>query len=88
MTKKNEGLYDNYCRADARTIWDAYDRPSRNKERAYEWCLGDAREHGGYDIRIPSHSCHFFTFAYRYMKDGAERMRYHTHANVYDFALK
>ena len=88
MTKQNEGLYNNYCNTNYATIWEAYDRPSYNKERAYEWCMDDARKHDGYDIRIPTRNTFHFTFAFRYMADGKERLRYHTPMNVYDFELE
>lgn len=44
-----------------RTIWDAYEKPSYNKERIYndwkEW-LNEYK-----DFRIVSHNCNFFSIA-------------------------
>ena len=89
MTKKNQGMLWSYEHATARTIWDAYERPSRAKEEAYQVdCLGQLKELDGYDGRITGASSHFFSYAFRYMKDGVERLRYITHANNYDFAIR
>lgn len=89
MTKKNQGLLWSYEHATARTIWEAYARPSSRKVDAYTRdCLGQLRDLDGYDGRITGASSHFFSYAFRYMKDGVERLRYITYANNYDFAIE
>lgn len=88
MTQKNMNMLWNYEHAEARSIYEAYRQPSYNKVRAFRDCEAAKASKNGYDARIPSASCHFFTYAFRYRDaEGKERMQYHTHANVYDFAL-
>lgn len=89
MTKKNQGFLWSYEHATARTIWEAYTTPSYKKVKAYtDDCLQQLKELDGYDGRITGASSHFFSYAFRYMKDGVERLRYITHSNNYDFALE
>lgn len=88
MTQKEKGMVWSYEHAKARDIHEAYGRPSARKVNAFTHCREAAYMLNGYDCRIPSACTHFFTFAFRYRDaEGQERMQYHTHANVYDFAL-
>lgn len=88
MNKKQIGMVWSYEHAKAETLYQAYGRPSYNKVRAFRDCEAAKAAHNGYGARIPSASCHFFTYAFKYRDaEGRERMQYHTHANVYDFAL-
>lgn len=89
MTKKNQGMLWSYEHATARTIWEAYSRPSYAKVKAYtNDCLKQMQELNGYDGRITGASSHFFSYAFRYLKDGAEHLRYITYANNYDFVIE
>lgn len=91
MTKKAQGylnsyeFYRNYY--GERTLWDAYRNPSVAKENAYRYCLNLKDEKNGYDGTVCGASCHFFSYAFKYMEDGIEHLMYITHANDYDFAL-
>lgn len=88
MTKKEQGFKWQYDRASARDIYEAYARPSYRKVNAFRHCIEAAYLLNGYDCRIPSANCNFFTFAFRYKDaEGKERMQYHTYANTYDFAI-
>lgn len=87
MTKKEMGMYQNWLRATMTTLDDAYERPSIYKQRAYEWCLEQARELGGYDIRIPSRNTFGFTLAYLFTVNGKRWMRYETKDNTYVFEI-
>lgn len=87
MTKAQKQLYNAWRRARHETIWDAYARPSFAKEEAYEYCLKDMREHNGFSGRITSANSFHFSFAYIYDTEKDKRLRYHTAANVYDFAI-
>ena len=88
MTKKEQGFKQNYDRATARELWQVYDSFSRKKARALDHCREAQYMLNGYDGRICSACCNFFTYAFRYRDaEGKERLQYHTHANVYDFAL-
>lgn len=47
-------------------IYDAYQRPSRAKLRAYEYCLELFRELDGYDFQILGHNTTTFSVGFRY----------------------
>lgn len=87
MTKKQESMKWSYDNAKATNIWEAYCRPSEAKRSAYFDCLQDMEKHSGYGQRITGASSHFFSFAFRYDDEAGKHLRYHTHANVYDFII-
>lgn len=88
MTKKQESMKWSYDNAKAKTLWEAYERPSSAKVRAYDSCLADVSAHNGYGQRITGASSHFFSFAFLYDDQAGKHLRYHTHANVYDFIIE
>lgn len=88
MTKKEKVLLDNYRRASATTLQEVYTTCSTAKHQAFLDCRADLIAHNGHGGRIPSANAQFFTYAFIYQdEDGRERLRYHTHANVYDFEI-
>jgi len=87
MTKKNRAMYEAYMRATDRRLEDAYGRASERKRAAFRSCVRTLEEMQGYDGRIVSHNTFRFSYAFRYMQDGEERIRYITADNNYDFAI-
>ena len=88
MTKKEKGMLWSYNHSDIYSIFDAYKNPSQNKIRAYNFCINDEIAHNGYNGKITGAGCQFFSYAFKYIgKNGEERLRYHTYANVYDFEI-
>lgn len=89
MTSKNEGFYNNYKRAEITSIRDAYKNPSYYKTRAEELILRDMDKLNGFDPKITSNNCQFFSMAFTYPcpETGELRLRYYTGMNVYDFAI-
>lgn len=89
MTKFQRGLYENHLRARYHTIWEAYDRPSKAKENAYEWCVNKAQEKGAIEWAIPTRNSFQFTFSAIYPdpETGVLRMMYETSCNSYDFEI-
>lgn len=47
-------------------IYEAYSKPSREKVRAFEYCLQLCREHNGYDFQIIGHNAMTFSVGFRY----------------------
>ena len=88
MTKKQAEMKRAYDQAKAMCLWDAYERPSRAKVRAYDSCLADVSAHNGYGQRITGASSHFFSFAFLYDDQAGKHLRYHTHKNVFDFIVE
>ena len=89
MTKRQVAMMEAHKRSENRTIWDAYERPSRRKERAYEECYTEMIRLGGYDGRVVEANSNFFSYAFLYKDgDGKARMKYMTYANDYDFSVE
>ena len=87
MTKKQEQLYNNFKNATMVTIWDAYERPSLDKQKAYDECVQRCVEmHGGSWV-IPTKNTFQFTFAFEYHKDDEKWLHYETANNIYDFKV-
>lgn len=92
MTKKQKSMYEAYLRAldrDQIYLSQCYRNPSYFKDKAYTKLLQEFLDMGGIRHCIPSFNSNFFTFAFTYPchEDGTIHLRYHTHCNVYDFAL-
>lgn len=89
MTKKNKTMYENWERATMKSIYDAYERPSHNKVKAYERCEEDRYMLDGWDARIPSKNTFGFTYAFLFSsKETGELMMYYaTKDNTYVFSL-
>ena len=88
MTKKEKAMYQNWKNATMRSLGDAYDNPSVAKQNSYRWCLEQATELGGYDIRIPSRNTFGFTFAYLFNMGETVYLRYETKDNTYVFEVE
>ena len=89
MTKKNRGFYINYMRAEAAKLSDVYASYSYHKARAEEAILEEMNELKGFNPKITGNNSHSFSMAFMYpcRDTGEVRLRYHTHANVYDFSI-
>ena len=89
MTKFQQRLYENHQCATARTIWDAYENPSYNKEKAYRRCVEKAKALGADEWRIPSKNTFQFSFSAIYpdKETGELRLMYETACNSYDFPI-
>ena len=71
------------------TIWEAYQKPSSTKVRAYEEILRRALDTEGYnhDLRITGASCHFFSTMYSYTDSEGTHIVYDTPSNVVEVLL-
>jgi len=52
--------YEMYLRSQYHSLWDAYEKPSMEKEQSYEECLRRIHDMGGRDVKVIGRS----TFAY------------------------
>lgn len=92
LTKKQYGMLWMYTHSDCVTFEGyngAYKSASVAKHAAKEHCMADYKEHHGFKYRYCGHNCFHFTFAYLYhnIETDTINLRYHTHANVYDFPV-
>lgn len=94
MTKKQMGLFNNYCYAmkkGAKTeLYQVYGRYSNAKQKALDYCKELQYRLHGYSGTIVSVSSHFFTYAFRYYDVDIKKecLCYCTHVNDYKFVLE
>ena len=93
LTKKQRGMLEAYEYAMERgpktELWEVYGNFSQAKQNALDYCKGLQNRLDGYNGTIVSHSCHFFTYAFKYpeYETGKTCLCYCTHANDYKFAI-
>lgn len=69
-------------------ITQCYQRPSIAKQRAYQNCLIDMLSNKGYDMRVLSRNCNFFTCGYMIdLHDNDKLLIVHTPSNKYYIEL-
>lgn len=90
MTKKQESMLWSYEHARCTTLYEAYNKCSRAKEQAYQYCLELMARLNGYGGRITGASSHFFSFAFKYYDADIHKecLCYCTHANDYKFPIE
>ena len=59
-------------------IYSAYDRPSREKVQAWEYCKNVCNEVGGYDLVISSKNTFRFSAVFKFIADGKPAYGYIT----------
>ena len=77
MNKQKYGAYRAYERSSTYSLWDAYDKPSCYKERAWEEIEEFCREIGGRGLKMIGWNCCMFSCGF--IKDGY--FYYFTHVN-------
>lgn len=87
MTKKEQNMLWSYEHAKCENIMQAYNRPSRRKIEAFDDCRRKENELNGYGGRITGASSHFFSYAFKYEKNGKKFLYYITYANDYSFEI-
>ena len=88
MTKENARKLFAYEDAPRGSRLDnVYGRYSVYKARAEKMILDEMESVGGYDYRITSHNCSFFSCAYRFVRDGVEYLVYHTASSRAEFPI-
>ena len=95
MTKKQENMLANYNWAfrnrRATELYEVYGNYSDAKARAMRYCKELKARFQGYDDTIVGHSCHFFSYAFKYIDydlGGKECLCYCTHAYDYKFVIE
>ena len=89
MNKRQATIYRNYKNSFKRTLYDCYERYSRNKIHAYDRCMETMYDYKGYDLRIISHNSHIFTVGFRYENDcGTECLMYITPTKRESFKIE
>lgn len=87
-SKKAQGIINSWRRSNATELWQVYGTYSRAKAEAMEYCKRLQNKLDGYDGRITGASNYFFSYAFKYEKDGKEWMMYITHAADTTFCLE
>ena len=69
MNKQQKHYLQAYATSKDFSIFHAYQKPSYNKQRIEQAIFNDMDKNNGYDYRILSHNCNFFTCAYMLNED-------------------
>lgn len=64
-TQRAQAIIRAWLRSDTYSLWQAYERCSQAKERAYEYCLSLEREMNGEQGCIAGYNCFYFSFAFK-----------------------
>ena len=81
MNKREREAYERYLRSDMLTLYDAYDRFSRAKEEAWEYCKTLKDQKAGRGLKVIGASTHFFSAGFLYEEDGKPMFMYITHGS-------
>lgn len=90
MTQKEKGMYEQYMRRNEGTLYEAYGRMSEEKRRSWRAIEKECYEYGGHGLHVCAHSSWAYScgFLYNDPETGAERLRYYTASNTYDFEVE
>ena len=64
-TQRAQRIIQAWLRSDEYSLWSAYERPSRAKEDAYEYCLTLERQMNGEQGCITGHNTCTFSYAFK-----------------------
>lgn len=91
LTQKQLDIYASYKyftrRHGCRDIWEAYNRPSEAKCRAYRHITALCERLNGWGNAVCGASCYHFSQGFLYKQDGKTWLHYETHANAWDFPI-
>lgn len=86
MTKKQKQMLWAVTHSNNESLYDVYKSFSDSKYRAYDYCKYEMHRKDGFNFRITSVSCHFFSCGFLYYDENKHlRCRYYTGRNTYDF---
>ena len=75
---KNEtiakGNYEAYLRSEKYSLFDAYDRPSIHKERAWLYCRDLCAQCNGYGLKVISKNTFIFTAGFLFLSPSGKQM--------------
>ena len=70
-------------------LFDVYKSFSDNKRRTFDYCMNEMRRKGGFNFRITSVTCSFFSCGFLYYDENKHLCcRYYTGKNTYDFVAE
>ena len=82
-TAKAKAYYEQLFESDNIYLEDCYDKFSRAKEKAYNYCLDYYEALDGYHFRITGYNCNAFTCGYLFDTDKNTYIIIHT--RTYDY---
>lgn len=82
-TQKAQGMIHRYNVSKKSTIFDAYDRPSKEKINAYYKIKDEMNEVGGYGLRMTGAGSYIFSCAYLLKDNNVLYLIYHTPSDSY-----
>lgn len=72
--------YNNWKRSAYENIWQAYEKPSYNKEKAWSYCKELCRRYAGFGLKVISKNTFVFTAGFEFvdLETGVLRFMYIT----------
>ena len=70
------------------SIYKAYKTPSDNKVRAWEYCKQLCRDNNGHNLKVIGHSCHVFSAAFTFTKNGCNYIVHITPSHNYCYKIQ
>ena len=58
-------------------IWDAYKNPSHRKEKAWEMCIQDCKNHNGHSLKVVGHNTCTFSAGFLFIDDDHREIYCH-----------
>lgn len=74
-------------RSEARSIWQAYGRPSYKKEKAWSYCQDLCRRNNGHDLKVISCNSFKFTAGFEFVDPETGVVRFMYISPAYDVAV-
>lgn len=66
MNKQGKWNYEQYEKSNWYTLWDAYDSPSYNKEKAWDYCCKLFAKLNGTGLKVISKNTYVFTAGFEF----------------------
>ena len=87
MTKKTLAIVERYNHAYITDIWHAYKTVGETNRKAWDKIVSKQEADNGYDMRIVGAGSHFWSCAYKCLKDGKLILKYYTKGGCEEIAL-
>ena len=85
MDKK--AIYERYRKSDNYCLWHVYERFSREKEKAWEYCEELLKKKDGHGLKVIGANTCFFSAGFEFEENGKNKFMYITHANDYEWEV-
>lgn len=83
MNKRNREIAGRYEASTVHSLYEAYDRFSSAKERAWRYCEDLCKKRGGHGLKVLGANSSFFSAGFMFEEEGKQKLMYITHGGDY-----